>query len=99
MPSIPPHPSRATGEVVAMSVAARLVAAWYAPRLTPLTLVLAPLSPLFAASAALRRTLYRTRVLRSQRLPVPVIVVGNITVGGSGKTPLVATLAHELSRR
>jgi tetraacyldisaccharide 4'-kinase len=32
-------------------------------------------------------------VLRTQRLPVPVVVIGNITVGGSGKTPLAAPLA------
>jgi len=82
-----------------MTFAARLVAAWYAPRLTPLTLPLVPLAVLFAGAAALRRTLYRVRLLRSQRLPVPVIVVGNITVGGSGKTPLVAALAGELAAR
>ena len=77
--------------------AARLVAAWYAPHLTPLTLLLVPLAALFAGAVALRRALYRQGVLRAQRLPVPVIVVGNITVGGSGKTPLVAALAGELA--
>jgi tetraacyldisaccharide 4'-kinase len=82
-----------------MTFADRLVGAWYAPRLTPLTLPLTPLAGLFAAAAALRRALYRRGVLRSRRLPVPVIVVGNITVGGSGKTPLVAALAAELAAR
>lgn len=61
-------------------------------RLTWLTLLLLPLSWLFRAVVALRRMLYRAGVLRSTRLPVPVIVVGNISVGGTGKTPLVIWL-------
>src|SRR6185295_10153317 len=82
-----------------MTLAERLTAAWYAPRLTPLTLALAPLSGLFATAAAVRRLLYRTGLLRAERLPVPVIVVGNITAGGTGKTPLIAALALELRKR
>ncbi len=46
--------------------------------------------------AAIRRTLYRTGILTSVKLPVPTIVVGNITVGGSGKTPLTLWLAQQL---
>src|SRR4051812_41800938 len=82
-----------------MTAAERLVAAWYAPRLTPLTFALTPLALLFALVAALRRGLYRIGLLRAERLPVPVVVVGNITVGGSGKTPLVAALAQALAQR
>ncbi|MCK9284282.1 MAG: tetraacyldisaccharide 4'-kinase [Rhodocyclaceae bacterium] len=53
-------------------------------------------SLLFALLAALRRAAYRVGALRSARLPVPVVVVGNITVGGSGKTPLTLYLAQRL---
>jgi tetraacyldisaccharide 4'-kinase len=58
-----------------------------------------PLSWLFASVAALRRALYRRGALRSTRLPVPVVVVGNVTVGGTGKTPLVIALARALAER
>ncbi len=67
---------------------------WY--RLTPVSLLLAPLSLLFCLLVALRRQLYRHRLLSAVPLPVPVIVVGNITVGGTGKTPLVIWLAELL---
>jgi len=67
---------------------------WY--RLTALSVLLMPLSLIFCALVKLRYTLYRLGVIRSTRLPVPVIVVGNITVGGTGKTPLVIWLANFL---
>lgn len=59
-------------------------------------LVLIPLSWLFAIIIALRRFLYRVGLLRSYALPIPVIVVGNINMGGSGKTPLVIWLVNQL---
>ena len=59
-------------------------------------LLLLPLSVLFVALVTARRALYRIGVLRSERLPVPVIVIGNITVGGAGKTPLVLWLSESL---
>ena len=59
-------------------------------------LVLRPLSWLFRLLSALRRAGYRLGILKTRRLPVPVIVVGNITVGGTGKTPLVIWLARQL---
>lgn len=67
---------------------------WY--RGHPAYRLLLPLSLLFAALSGLRRLLYRWRILRSQRLPVPVIVVGNISVGGVGKTPVVIDLVRRL---
>lgn len=60
---------------------------------TPVTALLFPLSFVFRAAAALRRGLYLAHLLPAVRLPAPVIVVGNITVGGTGKTPLVIWLA------
>ncbi|MEA5097460.1 MAG: tetraacyldisaccharide 4'-kinase [Burkholderiaceae bacterium] len=59
-------------------------------------LLLWPLSLLFRLVTALRHALYAGGLLRSTRLPVPVIVVGNIFVGGTGKTPLVIWLAEAL---
>lgn len=58
-----------------------------------------PLSLLFGGLAGLRRAAYRSGLLASRRLPVPVVVVGGVVVGGSGKTPVVmALLAHLRSR-
>jgi len=60
--------------------------------------LLLPLTALFAAASAVRRALYRFGLIRTIRVGVPVIVVGNITAGGSGKTPLVIHLVEELRR-
>ena len=68
-------------------------------RLTPWHVVLLPLSILFGLVATLRRVLYRAGLLRAIRLSVPVIVVGNISVGGTGKTPLVLWLADFLRQQ
>jgi tetraacyldisaccharide 4'-kinase len=57
------------------------------------------LSLLFQMLVSVRRIAYRFGWLRSERLPVPVVIVGNITVGGSGKTPLVIHLARSLRER
>jgi len=67
---------------------------WY--RLTPVSVLLLPLSLIFCALVQLRYRLYRLGAMPSTRLPVPVIVVGNITVGGTGKTPLTIWLANFL---
>ena len=60
---------------------------------------LVPLSGIYWLVSASRRFLYRSGILRTERLAVPVIVVGNITAGGTGKTPIVAWLANELRAR
>lgn len=59
-------------------------------------LILLPLSWIFAALAATRRACYRFGICRTVSLPVPVVIVGNITVGGVGKTPIVVALVKLL---
>ena len=82
----------------ARSCAYALERQWYAPTPTPTLAasLLRPLAALFGAGAALRRAAYRRSLLRATRVRVPVIVVGNLAVGGSGKTPLVIALAEAL---
>ena len=60
---------------------------------------LAPLAALYGAASSLRRAAYRAGMRRAERAPVPVVVVGNLTAGGTGKTPLVAWLARELAHQ
>lgn len=66
---------------------------------SPLRFLLLPFSLLFWLLTGLRRMLYRCGLLESVHMPVPVVIVGNITAGGSGKTPLVAALATALTAR
>ena len=80
-----------------MAFADRLIAAWYAPRLTLLTAALWPLSILFGAAVAIRAWIYRAGIAHRASLPVPMIVVGSILVGGVGKTPLTRALAASLA--
>ncbi len=72
-----------------------LVRRWRAPTLFS-RIVLWPPAVVFSLLAAMRRQAYRRGWFRVQGLPVPVIVVGNLTVGGSGKTPLVIHLVTAL---
>jgi len=79
------------------TAADRLQQAWLTRG--PLAWALLPAAWLFGALVALRRGLYRLGVLRAERLPVPVIVVGNLIAGGAGKTPTVLALVDLLRAR
>ena len=58
-----------------------------------------PLSLLYGGLAALRRTLYRLGALRTEDAGVPVVIVGNVIAGGSGKTPVVMAIVRHLEAR
>ena len=64
-----------------------------------MNLLLQPLAGIFRVGVALRHAGYRMGWLETQRLSQPVISVGNLTVGGTGKTPLVASIAEILLRQ
>lgn len=80
-----------------MSLADTLQAGWYGKGRVPWWCH--PLAALYGLVVALRRMLYRYGWLRAVRLPCPVIVVGNITAGGTGKTPLTLALVDALRGR
>ena len=61
-----------------------------------LVALLLPISWLFATAVAVRRELYRRGFYKQETLPVPVIVVGNVMVGGVGKTPITMALVNHL---
>lgn len=74
-----------------------LGARWYQG--APVPFWLSALEGVYKALLQLRRRLYAWGWWRSVRLPLPVVVIGNLTVGGTGKTPLVAALAVALRER
>lgn len=72
---------------------------WYHKPAHFSVLPLLPLSGLFGIGVEFRRLLYRIGVIKRHRFPVPVVIVGNITVGGTGKTPFVIWLAQFLKEQ
>lgn len=74
-----------------------LEAVWYDDRSG--ALLLAPLAVLFSLVSGLRRLVYRLGLRPRYRARVPVVIVGNLSVGGTGKSPVVAALVDALQRR
>ncbi len=70
---------------------------WY--RFSWVSALLVPAAAAFGAIVWMRRAAYRVGILRTTRVAAPVVVVGNLVVGGTGKTPLVLWLADALTRR
>lgn len=72
---------------------------WYVKINLLLSIILLPLSLVFLIVSRVRYYLFKSKLLKSYKLPVPVVIVGNISVGGAGKTPLTKFLAQELSQK
>ncbi|WP_439257831.1 tetraacyldisaccharide 4'-kinase [Lonepinella sp. BR2271] len=70
---------------------------WYTH--SKIAYLLLPLAWLFGLISGLRRFLFRAKILKSYRSPVPVIIVGNLSVGGNGKTPVTIWLVEQLQER
>ncbi|CAG1022699.1 partial tetraacyldisaccharide 4'-kinase, partial [Patescibacteria group bacterium] len=75
----------------------RLTDVWYKDPFIGTWLM--PFGFLFADVVRFRKFLYRIKVLKTEHLPVPVVIIGNITVGGTGKTPLIIALAELLTQQ
>ncbi|SDS47519.1 tetraacyldisaccharide 4'-kinase [Pseudomonas oryzae] len=80
-----------------MRFAERLATAWYQGH--PALALLRPLEILYRRIAGRRRAAYLSGSTPAWRAPLPVIVVGNITVGGTGKTPMILWLIEHCRRR
>ena len=83
-----------TPEAIVVALADTLEQGWYHDARLPWWV--RPLAALYAGLTATRRWLYRIGVLRREHLPVPVLVIGNLSVGGTGKTPLTIAIAQVL---
>ncbi|MEO6967426.1 MAG: tetraacyldisaccharide 4'-kinase [Rhodanobacteraceae bacterium] len=80
-----------------MPLADPLQRRWYENRSPPWWTI--PVSALYGAVVRARHEMYKRGWKRNERLPLPVIVVGNLTIGGAGKTPLVIALIEALRAR
>ena len=80
-----------------MALIDTLESAWYAGARPPWWTW--PLMMLYSGVVRLRGWLYRSGVLRSVRMPVPVVIIGNLSVGGTGKTPLTIAVVEALRAR
>lgn len=80
-----------------MSIETTVTRAWQ--RQAAWLWLLLPISWLYGLITTLRRQAYKAGLLASYRAPVPVMVIGNISVGGSGKTPLIIALVDYLQER
>ncbi len=61
--------------------------------------ILFPLSILYSIGAITRRYLYQAGILKQKKLPIPVISIGNLSVGGTGKTPITISIANYLKSK
>ena len=86
-----------------MSIEKAIHKIWYPDHNTPLlqssAILLSPPALLYRSLIFLRNSLYDRKILKTCRLSCPVISVGNITVGGTGKTPTVIMIAELLASR
>lgn len=71
-----------------------LVSAWY--KKSPWLKLLTPVSWLYQGVSNSKRCIYQRKLIKTKSFPIPIVVVGNITVGGTGKTPLIIELARIL---
>lgn len=80
-----------------MSIETTITRAWQ--RQAVWLWLLLPVSWLYGFITLLRRQAYKAGLLSSHRAPIPVMVIGNISVGGSGKTPLIIALVSYLQKK
>jgi tetraacyldisaccharide 4'-kinase len=83
---------------MAIKIAQEIIQEAWKRKNTFFYLILVPFSWIFGLVTWLRRLAYRYSLVRSYRLSAPVIIVGNINVGGSGKTPVVIWLIEQLKQ-
>lgn len=75
----------------------RIDAYWYSQN--PVAWLLLPVTAFYFLIVSVRRLLYRIHFFKSFKLPVPVVIIGNISVGGTGKTPLLISLCELLKKQ